>query len=280
VVRTEVITQTPGPDPMLIPNSGRDGTQFFNNKGAVAGVFLLVGLAGLAIVLFLLFWMKKRRKTKERDADAALAASLGAAGLSRSPIDGDEFDDNGSGSSDLMSQYRTRRSSSGEDPFATHQRRGSYTYPTPGSYLHAPLDGLTPLMQPGYEHDRHHGQTTEAVSRPVSFGPVTPASRLSTQGGPAPIPYLSPKYSPPMAEVERHEQAPDDQDYFGNGQRDARLNPYLLPHIAANGSGVSLGDHQDYSRPLTVSPALARLAYANKYLQARKLPSTMQLSHS
>jgi beta-lactamase regulating signal transducer with metallopeptidase domain len=52
-------------------------SSFFRNKGAVAGVFLVVGIAGAAILLFLFFAYRRRRRVKQNERDAAIAASLG-----------------------------------------------------------------------------------------------------------------------------------------------------------------------------------------------------------
>ena len=51
--------------------------RFSRNKGAVAGVFLIVGIAGAAILLFLFFALRRRRRIKRNERDAAFAASLG-----------------------------------------------------------------------------------------------------------------------------------------------------------------------------------------------------------
>ncbi|KAF9651871.1 hypothetical protein BDM02DRAFT_3109979 [Thelephora ganbajun] len=64
---------------------------FFQNKGAVAGVFVVVGLATTAIAFFVLFWFRRRRKTRRLDHDAAVAATLAEHGYGRqSLIDADD----------------------------------------------------------------------------------------------------------------------------------------------------------------------------------------------
>ena len=78
--------------------------RFFSNKGAVAGVFLIVGLAAASIVLFLFFFIKRRRRNRRLEYDSAVASTLAAAGFNRTPVDGD--DDEGGG------QMRQRRQSS------------------------------------------------------------------------------------------------------------------------------------------------------------------------
>lgn len=64
---------------------------FFRNKGAVAGVFVVVGLAATAIVFFILFWFRRRRKTRRLDHDTVVAATLAEHGFGRhSLIDADD----------------------------------------------------------------------------------------------------------------------------------------------------------------------------------------------
>lgn len=69
--------------------------RFFRNKGAVAGVFLIVGLAAASIVLFLFFFIRRRRRQARFEHDAAVASTLAAAGFNRTPVDGDDDDDVG-----------------------------------------------------------------------------------------------------------------------------------------------------------------------------------------
>ena len=64
---------------------------FFRNKGAVAGVFVVVGLAATAIVFFILFWFRRRRKNRRLDHDTVVAATLAEHGFGRqSLIDADD----------------------------------------------------------------------------------------------------------------------------------------------------------------------------------------------
>jgi hypothetical protein len=70
-------------------NAGANG--FFDNTGAVAGVFVVVGLAITAGVLAFVFFMLRRRRRQrlDRDVAAAAAAAAGAA-HHRSGFDDDE----------------------------------------------------------------------------------------------------------------------------------------------------------------------------------------------
>ena len=65
--------------------------RFFNNKGAVAGVFLIVGLASATICLWIFFFLRRRRRRRRTDHDSAVSASLAAAGYNRAPIDDEDF---------------------------------------------------------------------------------------------------------------------------------------------------------------------------------------------
>jgi len=81
-----------GSNPTPFSDAGTTGgtSQFFRNKGAVAGVFLIVGLAAASIVLFLFFFIRKRRRTRRLEHDTAIASTLAAAGYNRGPVDGDD----------------------------------------------------------------------------------------------------------------------------------------------------------------------------------------------
>jgi hypothetical protein len=71
-------------------------SSFFKNTGAVAGVFVLVGLAAAAIVLWVLFGLRRRRRNRRMEHDTAVSATLAAAGFHRAPLDDDEHQGNDS----------------------------------------------------------------------------------------------------------------------------------------------------------------------------------------
>ncbi|KAJ7492645.1 hypothetical protein FB451DRAFT_1219120 [Mycena latifolia] len=82
----------------LNPTLGSDGhssggSSFFKNTGAVAGVFVLVGLAAASIVLWILFGLRRRRRNRRIEHDTAVSATLAAAGFHRAPLDDDEHHD-------------------------------------------------------------------------------------------------------------------------------------------------------------------------------------------
>ena len=75
---TEVVANPPG---VLNPGgaSGDSADTFFQNKGAVAGVFIAASLAIVAIVLFVIFALRRRRFRVQNERDAEIAAGLAAA---------------------------------------------------------------------------------------------------------------------------------------------------------------------------------------------------------
>ncbi|KAG6868599.1 hypothetical protein C0993_000625 [Termitomyces sp. T159_Od127] len=71
---------------------------FFQNTGAVAGVFVVVGLAAASIFLWILFALRRRRRTRRLEHDTAVSATLAAAGFHRTPLDDDDENENANGS--------------------------------------------------------------------------------------------------------------------------------------------------------------------------------------
>lgn len=70
-------------------------SRFFRNKGAVAGVFLVAGLAAASILLFLFFFIRRRRRTRRLEMDHAMNSALAAHGFTRTPLDGGDDDEGG-----------------------------------------------------------------------------------------------------------------------------------------------------------------------------------------
>ena len=66
-------------------------SRFFHNKGAVTGVFLIIGLAAATICLWIFFFCRKRRGRRQIEHDIAISQSLAAAGYNRAPIDDEDF---------------------------------------------------------------------------------------------------------------------------------------------------------------------------------------------
>lgn len=111
-------------------STGGAQSSFFNNKGAVAGVFVVVGLAVVAIIaaLGLLFFRRRRRQRLDREVTAAAVAASAAA--ARSPLDEEGDLDSSQPTSESypstmsapMTQYNnfasTYGNGGGYDPFA------------------------------------------------------------------------------------------------------------------------------------------------------------------
>jgi hypothetical protein len=91
--RTYTLTQVIyNPTGALDGGSSSDSSNsFFDNKGAVAGVFVVVGLAVVAILtaLGVLFYRKRRRQRLDREVTAAAVAASAAA--SRAPLDEEDM---------------------------------------------------------------------------------------------------------------------------------------------------------------------------------------------
>lgn len=66
--------------------------RFFRNTGAVAGVFVLVGLAAASILLWIFFAVRRRRRNQRLEHDNAVSATLAAAGFHRTPLDDGDDD--------------------------------------------------------------------------------------------------------------------------------------------------------------------------------------------
>ncbi|KAF5092714.1 hypothetical protein D0Z00_004448 [Geotrichum galactomycetum] len=59
--------------------SKNSGNGFFNNKGAVAGVFTVVGLVALALILLVIYLIyRRRRQTDRKDLNPGFASGKGS----------------------------------------------------------------------------------------------------------------------------------------------------------------------------------------------------------
>ncbi|KAG2369343.1 hypothetical protein BDR07DRAFT_650522 [Suillus spraguei] len=77
-------------NPTLAPDNGTSsGSAFFRNTGAVVGVFLVVGLAAASIVLWILFFIRRKRRISRIDHDTEIEAAVAASGFGRAPLDDD-----------------------------------------------------------------------------------------------------------------------------------------------------------------------------------------------
>lgn len=114
-VITAIATVDPSGGNSLNNAANQDGdTGFFSNTGAVAGTFIAVGIAAVAMILGGLWFIRRRRRQRALDEDlrvAAGGAGDGGAGTSRFQDDDDDDDfeastnAHGSYSSPPMTQY-------------------------------------------------------------------------------------------------------------------------------------------------------------------------------
>jgi hypothetical protein len=91
ITETSITFQTPFGSATPTVNNDATSTPFFQNKGAVAGVFTVVGLIGIAILVALITNAVRRNRAKKFDRDVAEAAAEAA----RAPVflDDDPFND-------------------------------------------------------------------------------------------------------------------------------------------------------------------------------------------
>ncbi|KAG9089616.1 hypothetical protein FRC07_012288, partial [Ceratobasidium sp. 392] len=163
----EVLTSTVvivNPSGQLSDGGGRGSSAFFKNKGAVAGVFLVVGIAGAAILLFLFFALRRRRRTKRNERDAAIAASLGP--QSRVPFEDDDDDEPTTNSHGGMPmQQRNPFAYVGGTPHAIGQHGEYFGREAKGSY--EPYDPYASFVPPpaASSSGHHHYQDSTAHTR-------------------------------------------------------------------------------------------------------------------
>ncbi|KAF8078652.1 hypothetical protein FPV67DRAFT_1775805 [Lyophyllum atratum] len=124
--RVVTITAPSGNQTLSPDNNNSKISPFFRNTGAVAGVFAVVGLAAASILLWILFAVRRRRRTRRLEHDTAVSATLAAAGFHRTPLDDDDVNMDSSrrsrfGSPDVE---MNQRSSSG---FASSAPSGTRT---------------------------------------------------------------------------------------------------------------------------------------------------------
>ena len=153
-------------------SSGSSTTSgFFANKGAVAGVFVVVGLVvvGTIFALGLLCFRRRRRQRLDREVTAA-AIAASSSNAHRSPID--DADDMQSGptsesfpstASAPMAQYNNYGASYGNaggyDPYAAAAGTyGSGAYTGHGAQTQAGYEGLQQGDQGYYYDPRQEGQ--------------------------------------------------------------------------------------------------------------------------
>jgi len=249
----------------------------------------LVGLAAASIVLWILFAVRRRRRTRRLEHDTAVSATLAAAGFHRTPLDDD--DDPATGVN------RSRYGSPVNDPFLAHRRSSSglamssipsagrasaayqdynpytdhlvpargytSTSPPPTAHLNGPSRTRSSsggLAEMGVAHLHHH-------SASGSYEPLL-ASHYRRSSGSAPSPPLqisnsitppseSARYPPTYSSSHGHPGEPlidvsaTSSVYSSDNSQDDRLDPGLRQRLQDDGnSALDLRDEEDYSRPV------------------------------
>lgn len=144
--------------------------RFFNNKGAVAGVFLIVGLAAASIVLFLFFFIKRRRRTRRLEYDTAVASTLAAAGFNRTPLDGDDDEHKG------MTQRRGSTMSGLHTMSSLPSSGAHYTDEPPVMTSAAGMGSRERDFDPYAPYGTLHQQSPTATSRRDGYAPARSSS--------------------------------------------------------------------------------------------------------
>ena len=140
---------------------GGGGSSFFNNTGAVAGVFVVVGLVvvGVAFALGLLCFRRRRRQRLDREVTAAAIAASHNSG--RSPLDEDA--DVSSGGPHTSESYP----SSADQPMAQYNNYGA-SYGNAGGYdAYGAAGAGAAGGAAGAAYGQHQGQYSDA---PAEYG--------------------------------------------------------------------------------------------------------------
>ena len=222
--------------------------RFFHNTGAVAGVFLIVGLAAATICLWIFFFIRRRRRRRRIEHASEVSATLAAAGYNRAPIDDEDLGPdlgmrqrfNSFGSHPTISTPITDEERAGDsigptanlyDPYLEYGR------PVAGSgYI--PARSESPSL---YSRGRGEGSYTSGASRPGgSHVPQhsTGSADLLLSGGiphhaiPEPFPLSSP-IVPPRNPKRQEVQSQDSSDVSGS------QNPFDQPPPDYRGRGVA-----------------------------------------
>ncbi|KAJ7634275.1 hypothetical protein DFH06DRAFT_684337 [Mycena polygramma] len=264
-------------NPTLAPDghSSGGGSSFFKNAGAVAGVFALVGLAAAAIVLWILFGLRRRRRNRRMKHDSAVSATLAAAGFHRAPLDDDVQQGNGSrgdmemraGSSLAMgSGVRTSgyQDSPGHDEDAFNPYN-EYVVPAPGEgYIPARTSSPPPATSadrdasesgPGHHSASHSvGSIEPLLAAFRATEPASPGPSGVREDPPTPPPRNPKRVSdrrsqifaaarPPSPRPQNRRQSTASSIYSSESDPgDDRLNPALR--------NSDIQDSEDYSRPV------------------------------
>jgi len=254
---TEVVA-----NPTLSPNNGSSSSsQFLHNKGAVAGVFLIVGLAAASICLWIFFFIRRRRRRRRIDHETAVSASLAAAGFNRALIDDEEGIGPGFGM-----QQRYSSSLHISTPITEEERAQAAAATSYDPYVEygRPVGGVTGYAPARSDSPGQHGSYYSGKSRPAGAGhgprhstgssdPLLASMGMGTTSGssypPTPTPTLpsrSPR-RPAAAQLQLSQEGSTRASEDRTSSFDNRLDPALqVDYIQSQ----DLRDDVDYSRPV------------------------------
>jgi hypothetical protein len=275
-----------------VADHGSISHSFFQNKGAVAGVFLIVGIAGAAILLFFFFTYRRRRQLKQQERDAAIAASLGP--QSRVPFEDDDDDEPTTNSHGMTQQnpfayvagtphvigQHGEYLGAGKGSYEPYDPYASYPVPTASSSGHQHSTVHTRVGSgglDGYEYDyRHYQPVSAALAVPDPRTSPTSRRAMSPTSGSSHAPTYAPGLGHPTTNVVA---GPSGQQNYRRVSAAETASVYSAPEGSlvdvdddaqqlnseilgmrlrgGVGSDQSLRDEEDYSRRvLTVSNLL------------------------
>jgi len=265
VTITEIIA-----NPSLIPNTSHSkGNGFFGNTGAVAAVFVLVGLAAASIALWILFALRRRRRQRRIERDTA-AAALQAAAVHRPPLEDDDDEPQQPNISASVLEMSQRRSSSGlasnfMDPrFSYHDDPdhpdafnpySDFGYPAPGPMApNASRDGyaLTRTSSPpvAYFNGTPHDRSRRASGGSLGSASGVMANHSATHSGAS--------YEPLMASYYRQASGsgPQPSSPVLATPPTAAVPPHAPPTYSSLGHAQTplLDDEDPAERPSVLSP--------------------------
>lgn len=278
-------------NPTLAPDSGTSsGSAFFRNTGAVVGVFLVVGLAATSIVLWIFFFIRRKRRINRIDHDTEVEAAVAASGFGRAPLDDDNdyrgaqspqshslssaqmaqrgspvgYIPNGSGlpiAGQPVSGGAFDDDSAAFNPYAGYVVEG---LPSNGGYMQA--RGASPPLEAEQQgppssaglndigdssRDRKSSYGHTPTYSVASYEPLLAAY---TQGSSAERGASSPPTPPPRNPARRahlDSVASRPANNSLDGGADDRLDPEIRRRTRSNSLGSDdLKDEEDYSRPV------------------------------
>ncbi|KAF8640873.1 hypothetical protein AX17_000521 [Amanita inopinata Kibby_2008] len=289
-------------NPTLSPNNNRNSTNsaFFSNTGAVAGTFILVGLAAASILLWIFFAVRRRRRTRKLEHDSAVSATLAAAGFNRTPLDVDDAGDQPEGSTfasppDLEMSQRAN-SSLGMAAMQSHpsNRRTSGYYDATEPEVGDPFNpyaefGVPPSRKDGYVparsssppfpdahsghyHDRNGSASTGgrlfSHSTSGSYEPLLASFYRQSTGSPpsptvplAPLPRSNTEQNTAGAGPSKPRESARSSVYDSE-DTDERLDPNIRQRLGESGDNSSARELRDEED------------YSRPVLAVRNLPDT------